>query len=87
MEEKKTKSQKIYDLLRDLQIILPGIGALYAALAAAWKWDYSEPVVATCAALAVFLGLILKVKSKRYFDDKIILPKEIPPEIIETWED
>lgn len=87
MEEQRTKSQKIYDFLRNMQIILPGIGALYAALAAAWGWGYNEPVAATCSALALFLGLILKAMSKSYFDDKLIIPKEIPKEIIESWED
>lgn len=56
-----------YDRLRLLvQVILPGIGALYFGLAGIWGLPKAEQVVGTAAVLAVFLGLILGVSRRRY---------------------
>ena len=66
-------SKKLFDVLRILQIIIPAAGTLYAALAAAWGFPFSEPIVATCAAVTAFVGVLLKIDSKADFEDKLIV--------------
>lgn len=66
-------SKKLFDILRILQIIIPALGTLYAALAAAWGFPYSEPIVATCAAVTAFVGVLLKIQSNAFFSDKEIV--------------
>lgn len=74
--------KSIYDFLRIAQIIIPALGTLYTALASVWGWDYGEGVVATCAAVTAFLGVILKTESKAFFSENIIMPLEIPEDEI-----
>lgn len=60
-------SNKTYDILVWIaQVILPGLGTLYAALAAAWGLPYSEPILATIVAVDTFLGGILKYSNSQY---------------------
>lgn len=59
-------SNKVYDILRIVQIIVPAIGAFYFAVANIWGLPYGEQVTATCAALVTLLGVCLKISSVRY---------------------
>lgn len=60
-------SNKVYDtLVWFAQVILPGLGTLYAALAAAWGLPYAEPILATIVALDTFLGGVLKYSNAQY---------------------
>ena len=60
-------SNKAYDVFKFfVEIILPGLGALYAALAGFWGFPKPVEVVGTVAALALFLGLFLKYSTYRY---------------------
>jgi len=60
-------TDKQYELLRGLvQYVLPALGALYAALAILWGFDYAEQVVGTCAALATFGGVLLGLSKRSY---------------------
>lgn len=60
-------SNKVYDILvLFAQVILPGLGTLYAALAAAWGLPYTEPILATVVALDTFLGSVLKYFNVQY---------------------
>lgn len=65
--------KKLFDILRIAQIVIPGLGTLYAALASAWGLPFSEPIVATCAALTAFIGVLLKIDSNSFFKDKEIV--------------
>lgn len=69
-------NKNFFDLLRILQIVLPGVAALYAALAKIWGWGFDTEIVATAAALVSFLGILLKIESVHYFKDKIIIEAE-----------
>ncbi len=72
-------NQKIYDTLKWIaQILLPALGALYAALAGIWGWPYAEAVVGTISAVDVFLGAVLMMDSRKYFEDKQIVQKDEP---------
>lgn len=56
-----------YDLLKDSALIgLPALGTLYFAIAQIWGLPYAEQIVGTITAVVVFLGVILKVASKKY---------------------
>lgn len=56
-----------YDIAKDVvTLYIPGAGTLYSALAAIWDWGFSNEVVGTAAAVATFLGIILKVSSNRF---------------------
>ncbi len=68
--------ESIYDRLKWVaQILLPALGALYAALAGIWGWPYAEAVVGSISAVDVFLGAVLMLDSRRYFADRQIVPR------------
>lgn len=61
-------SNKVYDTLKFIaQIVLPGLGTLYFALAGIWGFPYGEQVVGTIAAIDAFLGLLLGLSSNNYY--------------------
>ena len=63
-------SDKVYDKLKWIaQILLPALGALYFALAGIWNFPYGEEIVGTITAVDAFLGVILGISSKAYYDD------------------
>lgn len=58
---------KVFKLLDPVtKVIIPGFGALYYTLAGAWNLPNADPVVATCAAVATFLGLFLVFAQRSY---------------------
>ena len=61
-------TNKFYDVMKYIaQIVLPAVGALYAALAGIWGWPYAEAIVGTISAVDLFLGTLLKIKSDQYY--------------------
>ena len=60
-------SNQVYDVLMWIaQIVLPAMGALYAALAGIWGFPYGEQIVGTLSAIDIFLGAILKYSNSQY---------------------
>jgi hypothetical protein len=60
-------SNKVYDVLMfTAQIVLPGLGTLYAALSGIWGLPATESVLGTIAAVDTALGAILKGASAGY---------------------
>ena len=60
-------SNKTYDFLVWIaQIVLPALGALYAALSSIWGFPYGEQIVGTHTAVDVFLGALLKISNAQY---------------------
>ena len=56
-----------YDVLTDLvQLFLPALGTFYFTIAQFWGLPNAEAVVGTLAALAVLLGVALKISKKTY---------------------
>lgn len=78
-----------YDRLKFVaQILLPGIGALYFALASIWGLPKAEEVVGTITAVDVFLGLFLARASSRYSDsdewyDGYVPADSLPQELVD----
>lgn len=60
-------SNSMYNSLKFIaQILLPGGGALYFAVAQIWGLPKAEEVVGTVTAIDVFLGLILEWSTRTY---------------------
>lgn len=56
-----------YDVLNDTVTLgFPALITLYSALAFLWGWDNTEQIVASGGAIVVFLGVVLKIASKRF---------------------
>lgn len=61
---------KTYDGLNQVvKIVLPALGAFYAAMALIWKWGYSTEVVGSLAAITVFGGILLNVSKSFWLQD------------------
>lgn len=58
---------KLYDYLKwSAQVLLPGVGTLYVALAALWNLPEAQAVAGTIFALDTFLGVILGISQVSY---------------------
>ena len=63
-------SDKMYDVLKWIaQLFLPAAATLYFALANIWDLPYGEEIVGTITAIDSFLGVILGISSKAYYND------------------
>lgn len=62
-------SSKIYDTLKWVtQILLPAAGTLYFTLSGIWGLPAGQQVVGSITAVVLFLGLVLNVNSKLYYN-------------------
>lgn len=60
-------SNHTYDVIRNLsQRILPGLGTLYATIALLTGLPYSTQVVGICAAVALFLGVVMSASKSSF---------------------
>ena len=65
-------SNKVYDVLKWIaQILLPALGTLYFALASIWDFPYAEQIVGTITAVDTFLGVLLGISTKNYYNNKV----------------
>ena len=65
--------QKLYDSLKYIAlVVLPALGALYAAVGGIWGLPAVVEVVGTIAAIDTFLGLLIRASSTAYL--KTALP-------------
>lgn len=63
-------SNSAYDKYKWIaMILLPAIGTLYFALAQIWGLPYAEQIVGTITAIDTFLGVILGISTKNYYDE------------------
>lgn len=68
-QTKVTLSNKRYDNIKFfVTIVLPALGVLYASLALFWGFPKVEEVVGSITAIALFLGVVLKISSNNYED-------------------
>lgn len=60
-------TNKVYDKIKIVVIIIiPAIITLYSSLASIWGFPYAEQIIATLAAINVFLGVIMKISTSTY---------------------
>ena len=63
-------SDKTYDTLKVISMIVGYLGVFAASMANIWGWEpYGSQVAASLAAASVLLGSILKASSDKYFED------------------
>lgn len=61
-------SNKVYDICKYIvQLLLPALATLYAALAAVWGLPYTEEVVQTVTAIVTFLSAVLGITNAAYY--------------------
>lgn len=64
-------SNRTYDILKYIaQVVLPALGTLYFALASIWGFPYGEQIVGTITAVDTFLGVLLRISSNAYYEEK-----------------
>lgn len=51
-----------------VQIFLPALGTFYYGVAEVMDWPGGEQVLAICGLLAVFLGTLLQISTKNYYN-------------------
>ena len=67
MESEETMSNKTYDILKYIaMIVLPALATLYCAIAGIWGLPYAEQIPATIMAIDTFMGVLLKISSDNY---------------------
>ena len=63
-------SSKLYDILKILCPVFGALSALYVALADVWNLPYATEVSGTFGALIAFMGSIMQISSKTYWDEQ-----------------
>lgn len=67
-----TFDNKTYDLLKWIAMIaLPALGALYFGLAKIWGFPFGEEVVGSITIIDTFLGKLLGISTKNYYDKQV----------------
>ena len=60
-------SNKVYDVLKWIALIaLDAVGLFYSTLSTIWELPLGDEVLATCAALSVFIGALIGLSSAQY---------------------
>ncbi len=60
-------SNKTYDILKHVcVIVIPALSTLYSSLAATWNLPFAEQIPQTLSALALCLGMCMKISESEY---------------------
>jgi len=65
-------SSKVYDILKILCPVFGALSALYVALADVWNLPYATEVSGTFGALIAFMGSIMQISSKTYWEENSV---------------
>lgn len=66
----------VYNILKWVCLIaLPAISTLYWSLSTIWAWPYAEQITGTIAAVGTFLGVIIGISTRTYYED---FPEQTP---------
>ena len=61
-------TNKVYDTLKYIaQIVLPALATMILTIFAIWGLPYGEAIAGTITAIDVFIGALLRLKSKQYY--------------------
>lgn len=67
-----TFSNKTYDILKFIALkALPGLATLWLTLGEIWNFPYTAQIGATITALDAFLGVLIGISSKNYYNTKV----------------
>lgn len=60
-------NNKVYDVLKWIALIaLDAVGLFYSTLSGIWGFPFGDEVLATCAAMSLFIGALIGVSSATY---------------------
>ena len=63
-------SNAVYDVMKEIALVwLPALGALYVGLAKIWNFPYPAEIAGTVALVDTFLGAVLHISTKNYYDE------------------
>ena len=71
-------SDKMHDILRTLQWLIPAVVTLYGVLDKVFGWGMIGDVETIASAIVAFIGAIAEHSSKTYFRTKTIVDKIEP---------
>lgn len=61
---------KTYDTLKFISmVVLPALATLYLGLGQLWDWPATEEVGTSIVLVATFLGVVLQLNSRSYYND------------------
>jgi len=72
-------SNKAYDILKLISLIIAPIATFTAALSQIWNIPYGAQITATIAAADVLMGAIVTI-AKKIYDKENALPEKTPEE-------
>lgn len=71
-------NNKMHDLLRTLQWLIPALMTLYGAFDRVFGWGLLGVVETLGAAVLTFIGVVAQHSSNQYFETKTIVTKILP---------
>lgn len=66
-------SDKIFDALRIVAIVVIALGVLYGVFADAWGLPYKDAIALSANGIGAFIETLLQIQSKMFFKDKKIV--------------
>ena len=61
-------SDKVYNVLKWLALVFfDAAGVLYKTVATIWAFPFGDEVLATCAAISLFIGALIGVSTAEYY--------------------
>lgn len=69
-------SDKIFDALRIIAIVVIALGVLYGVFADAWGFPYKDAIALSANGIGAFIETLLQIQSKMFFKDKKIVEVE-----------
>lgn len=76
-------SNKLHDLLRNLQWFIPAVVTLLGAFDKAFGWGIIGTVETLASAVVAFIGVVAQHSSATYFSTKSIVTKILPDKEVE----
>lgn len=73
-------TNKLHNLLRTLQWLIPAVVTLFGAFDKAFGWGLIGTVETLASAVVAFIGVIAQHSSATYFSTKSIVTKIVPDE-------
>ena len=76
-------TNKLHDLLRTLQWLIPAVVTLFGAFDKAFVWGLIGTVETLASAVVAFIGVVAQHSSATYFSTKTIVTKILPDKEVE----
>lgn len=72
------KNEKVYDLLKNMALLMPILTTLYGVIGKVWHIPYTTEIILTLGAINSALASIVKISKKKY--DEIVAEFEAEEE-------